>query len=385
MYAELLENLEQFPAVAILGPRQVGKTTLAKQLAATTEKPVIYLDLEKPADKEKLKDAYTFFDAYKEYCVIIDEVQTLPELYATLRPLIDEYRVPGRFLLLGSASPALVKGVSESLAGRVAYVELAQINLLEANSAEVRMRTHLFRGGFPEGLLASSDKRYNRWADYFVRSYVERDMEFLFGVEFSQQTLRNLWSMLAHSNGTLLNKEQLSRSLGVTLPTVTRYLDYMEGAFLIYRLPAWYVNAKKRLVKTPKLYVRCTGIVHQLLGIHSFDDLLGHPALGGSWEAYVVEQIAQLKHPDLDLFYYRTQNGAEADIVLVKGVVPVAAIEIKFSNAPAISAGFYSSIVDLETKVNFVITPESDTYPSKNGVMVCGLMEFLKKILPGIN
>jgi hypothetical protein len=384
VYSDLRDCLAEFPAVAILGPRQVGKTTLAKQLAAESGKSAIYLDLERPSDREKLGDAETYLSNHNDKCVIIDEVQTLPHLYATLRPLIDEHRVPGRFLLLGSASPALVKGVSESLAGRVAYVELGQINISEALQYGIPMDKHWFRGGFPEALLATSNKQFNRWSEYFVRSYVERDMEFIFGVEFSQPVLRNLWNMLAHLNGTVLNKDSLARSLGITSPTVSRYLDYMEGAFLVNRLPAWFVNAKKRLVKSPKIYLRCSGLVHQLVGLNDFEQLQGHPVVGGSWEGYVVEQIQQLKSVGIALFYYRTQNGAEADIVLVKGITPIACIEIKYSNAPQISAGFYTSIADLKTKHNFVITPATETYPLKDKIMVCNLSDFIKNYLPSL-
>ncbi|MFD2284897.1 DUF4143 domain-containing protein [Pedobacter petrophilus] len=292
----------------------------------------------KSRDLAKLEDAYTFLENLQDQTVIIDEVQLLPELFSLLRPLIDAKRTPGRFILLGSASPELVKGISETLAGRISYNELSPIGLTELPD-EITFEQHWFRGGFPESLLSENDQSSKEWIDDFIVSYVERDLAKMFGVELAPKLLRNFWSMLAHLNGNLFNGESFARSLSVSAPTVNRYLDFLEGGYLIRRLQPWYVNAKKRLVKSPKTYVRDTGILHRLLNIQDYDSLYGHPAIGASWEGYVIEQIAQLKTAQTELFFYRTQTGAECDLVIVQGVKPIACIEIKLSNAPTVSKG----------------------------------------------
>ncbi|WP_205943080.1 ATP-binding protein [Pedobacter cryotolerans] len=374
-----MKRLKTSPAIAILGPRQVGKTTLAKQL----NKDFIYLDMENPRDTAKLQDSYSYLESLEKATVIIDEVQLMPELFSILRPLIDAKRTPGRFILLGSASPELVKGISETLAGRISYNELTPINLTEIIKIK-DYTTHWFRGGFPDALLATSDEFSKNWIDDFIKSYVERDLAKMFGVDLAPTLLRNFWNMLAHSNGNLFNAELFSRSLGVSAPTVTRYLDFLEGGYLIRRLQPWFVNAKKRLVKSPKTYIRDTGILHGLLNIPSYEDLFGHPIIGSSWEGYVIEQIYQLKNQHTDLFFYRTQAGAECDLVLVKGITPVACIEIKLSNSPVISKGFINCTEDLEPKFKYVITPQSDTYKTTNDVVVTNLRNFLEEFLPKI-
>ena len=375
--------LRRSPAVAILGPRQVGKTTLAKSIAKNNKKNVVYLDLEKPSDSNKLHDAFTYLSSMQDACVILDEVQLMPELFSILRPLIDQKRKAGRFILLGSASPALVKGVSESLAGRISYTELTPVGLLELPKTIARQK-HWFRGGFPNALLAKTDKESKEWLSDFIRSYAERDLAHLFGVSLSSVLLRNFWSMLAHANGNIWNAETFARSLGVTAPTVLRYLDFLEGGYMVRRLQPWFVNATKRLVKAPKIYIRDTGLLHRLLAVASFSDLQGHPAVGASWEGYIIEQIYQLKPKDIDMFYYRTQAGAECDVVLVKGIKPLACIEIKLSNAPSISKGTYESMKDLNPKYRFVITPDSDEYTAREKVLVTNVILFFTKHLPHI-
>jgi predicted AAA+ superfamily ATPase len=383
LQAKITELLRQFPAVAILGPRQAGKTTLAKLIAASRKKTSLYLDMEKPSDRNRMNDAHSYLENYKDNCVIIDEVQLLPHLFSELRPLIDEHRKPGRFILLGSASPALVKGVSESLTGRISYTELTPVGLMEL-PANITQQKHWLRGGFPDALLAKSDLKVKRWMENFTRGYVERDLELLFGVNLSSVTVQKLWTMLAHSNGSVWNAEVFSRSLGITAPTVLRYMDYLEGGYLMRRLQPWYVNAKKRLVKSPKVYIRDSGILHHLLKLNSIDELLGHPIAGTSWEGYVIEQLFQAKPQYLDMYFYRTHDGAECDVVLVKGIAPLACIEIKLTNAPSISKGFYTSVADLNPKKKFVITPASEDYPAKDGVVVTSLRQFLFKHLPAL-
>ena len=383
LYKEIMGLLRQFPAVAILGARQVGKTTMAKQLASIQKKPTLYLDLENPLDVRRLADPYTFLTDNKDKCIIIDEVQTIPSLFAVLRSVIDSDRRNGKFILLGSASPQLVKGVSESLAGRVAYRELSAINFLELPE-KVSQNKHWFRGGFPSALLAKSDKASMEWMSSFVKSYIERDLGYLFGVELSGNTIGRLLSMLAHVNGSVWNAEMMARSLGITAPTVNRYIDFLEGAFIVNRLPAFFINTRKRLVKAPKVYIRDSGLLHQLSHIYNINALKGHPVVGSSWEGYVAEQVKQLKPPNTDLYYYRTQAGSEYDIVIARGIKPVACIEVKLNNAPAITKGNYQSIADLHTKKNFVVVPETEEYKTKDGIIICSMATLLTKYLPKI-
>ena len=381
LYKEIMGLLRQFPAVAILGARQVGKTTMAKQLASIQKKPTLYLDLENPLDVRRLADPYTFLTDNKDKCIIIDEVQTIPSLFAVLRSVIDSDRRNGKFILLGSASPQLVKGVSESLAGRIAYRELSAINFSELPD-KVTLNRHWFRGGFPAALLAKSDKASMEWMSSFAKSYIERDLGYLFGVELSGNTIGRLLSMLAHVNGSVWNAEMMARSLGITAPTVNRYIDFLEGAFIVNRLPAFFINTRKRLVKAPKVYIRDSGLLHQLSHLHNINALKGHPVVGSSWEGYVTEQVKQLKPANTDLYYYRTQAGAEYDLVLARGIKPVACIEVKLNNAPTISKGNYQSIADLNTKKNFVVVPDVEEYKTKDGIIICSLGTMLNKYIP---
>jgi len=383
-YDVIKELLEQNPAVALVGPRQVGKTTLAKQIADANKDNAVYLDLENSRDNRKLDDAYSFLEANSDKLVIIDEVQTLPQLFTELRPSIDNHRKPGRFLLLGSASPSLVKGVSETLAGRIAYVELAPFSVVEIVPRTADQQKLWMRGGFPPSLLAEKENASMNWRRSFVKSYVQRELSDLFHVELTSVTIQNFWQMLSHYHGGIWNAHVFAGSLGVTAPTVRRFLDYMEGAFLVRRLPPWFVNAKKRLVKSPKVYLRDSGILHALLNIDETNELYGHHVVGASWEGFVIEQIISLLPESMQPFYYRTHSGAEADLVIVKGVKPLTAIEIKLSNAPVISKGFHECIKDLKTKNNFVITPSSDDYTTKENIQVCSLLSFVKKYLSKI-
>lgn len=378
---EILRLMKQFPAVAILGARQVGKTTLAKEIAATQKRPTLYLDLENPLNARKLLDPYTFLTANKNCCIIIDEVQTIPTLFAVLRSVIDNDRRNGRFILLGSASPQLVKGVSESLAGRIAYRELAPINLLELPE-KISKERHWLRGGFPTPLQVRTDKMATEWMSGFIRSYVERDLNMLFNISLTSNILSRLLSMLAHINGGTWNAEEIARSLGITAPTVNKYVDFLQGAFLVNKLSPFHTNSKKRLVKAPKIYIRDSGMLHQLSNVHSMISLRGHPVIGSSWEGYVVEQIQRLKPHDVEMFYYRTQTGAECDIVLVRGVQTIAAIEVKLNNAPTISRGNLQSIIDLKTKKNFIVVPDVDDYKTKENILICNIHSFLQKHLP---
>ena len=273
---------------------------------------------------------------------------------------------------------------NESLAGRIAYRELSPVNYMELPRAISRDR-HWLRGGFPQPLTAKNNKSAAEWMGDFIRSYVERDLNLLFGVDLTSGIIRRILSMLSYVNGAVWNAEMMARSLGITAPTVNRYIDYLEGAFLIHRLPAFYVNTRKRLVKSPKVYIRDGGLLHQLCGVSDMISLKGHPVVGSSWEGYVLEQIYQLKPQGTDISYYRTQTGAECDIVISKGIHPVACVEIKLNNAPHISKGNLQSMADLKTKRNFIVVPDVDEFKTTGNIIVCNLHTFLSKYLPGLS
>lgn len=378
--SKVLQQLDWMPAVAILGPRQVGKTTLAKHIAQHRKKS-LYLDVENPRDMQKLEGGFGYLDGLKDYTVILDELQLKPDLFSLLRPVIDADRHPGRFIVLGSASSHLVKGVSESLAGRIAYLELSGLNLQELPES-VSLRRHWFLGGFPNAILVSDLEAGVNWLQQFIRSYVEGDLGLVYGTSLDPAVLRPFLQMLAHTTGTIWNAELFARSLGVSAPTVMRYLQFLEGAFLVRRLSSWSVNVKKRIIKAPKVYIRDTGIIHQLLDIATPEALLGHPVAGGSWESYVIEQIAQRKPDHLDLYYYRTQAGAECDLVLVKGMQPIACIEIKLGEVPHLSKGFFIAAQDLAVELTYAVVPQTDRYVYKHAVIVCRLRTFLEDELP---
>jgi predicted AAA+ superfamily ATPase len=373
---------KQFPCTVVLGPRQVGKTTLVKIFAKRLKKPITYLDMELQSDRNKLIDIELFFANNRKNIVIIDEVQLMPEIFASLRPEIDALRKPGRFILTGSASPDLVKGVSESLAGRVAYIDINPISLNEASQKKIELNKHWFRGGFPNALLAKSNDDYNRWAEYFIKSYVERDLSAIFGVGITPVLARNFWNMIAIQHGNIWNAEAMARSLGVSGPTVNRYLEFMEGAFLLRKLPAWFINAKKRMVKAPKIYIRDTGLLHFSNNVLKQINLQGHPIVGASWEGYVIEEICKLLPNKIQPYFYRTHHGAEVDLVLVNGIKPVACIEIKHSLSPVLKEGFYNCIQELKTNNNFVIYSGTEKYKKDKNVLVLSLLDFLNNYLP---
>ena len=380
LHTHISKLLKQFPAVAILGPRQVGKTTLAKQLAVTAKKQTIYIDLEKQKDRLLLSDIDTFLEQHKNYCVIIDEVQIMPEVFTALRPAIDEHRKAGRFILLGSASPKLVKGVSESLAGRISYTQLTPFMYSEV-APKITMQKHWFRGGFPNSILAKSDNQSVQWIEDFIETYIQRDMSFIFNAEINSRIMRYLWAMVANRQGSIWNAEEYARAIGVSAPTVIRYIDFLEGAYLIRRLHPFFTNINKRLVKAPKVYIRDSGLLHQLCDINNAAALKKNTIIGASWEGYVIEEICKALPKDIQPFYYRTQAGTECDLVLVKGIAVQACIEIKHSNSPALTKGFFESLKDLKPKKSFVITPGSHTYTLKEGTVVTTLSKYLSDYL----
>lgn len=377
--SELVEYLSFFPSIMLAGPRQVGKTTLAHSIAKELNKPVLYLDMENENDKKILSEnAHEYLMSHKEDCVVIDEAQVLPELFTYLRPIIDAHRVPGRFILLGSANPILIKRISETLAGRIYYLEISQITLLEAENFGITLEDHWFKGGLPESLLIKNNKMWMAWMDGYIKSYVYRDLNFLFGIDLSPIIIDKIWHLLAQVNSGIENVENLSRSLGVSSNTVKKYIEFLEGAYLIHKLPALYINNGKRLVKSPKIYLRTSGILHYLLKINNLEALKSSIHVGASWEGYVVEQLYLNRPSSANWHYYRTHNGAEVDLVLVQGNTPVACVEIKYSNAPDLSRGFFECISDLKTTYNYVITPSSKTWKTKDNIIICSISDFLR-------
>ncbi|MFT3759029.1 ATP-binding protein [Thauera sp.] len=381
MFSRLIQShlstlLAEFPAVALLGPRQTGKTTLALA-EAERRGDALYLDLELPSAQRQLDDPEAFLLAHRNRLVILDEVQRLPELFAILRGVIDQRRrageTAGQFLLLGSASGILMQQASESLADRVAQLELTPFLAREVIASHTDAVSRQFdalwvRGGFPLSWLANNDAASLRWREAFITTYLERDIPAL-GPRIPTTTLRRLWTMLAHSQGELLNQAQLAASLAVSGQTVARYIDLLVDLMLVRRLPAWHGNVGKRLVRAPKVYVRDSGLVHALLGLADLDAILAHPVAGASWEGCVVEQLLAIA-PDMEASFYRTSHGAEADLVLQRRNGETWVIEIKRSSAPTVSRGFHSAAADVGATRKLLVAPVADSYPMREGIEV---------------
>lgn len=367
----LLPNIERsltdFPAVALLGPRQAGKTTLAKSIASR-HTGNLYLDLERPSDLAKLADPELFLSRHENKLIVLDEVQRKPELFAVLRSLIDQQRTPGRFLLLGSASPQLLQQASESLAGRIIFHELGPFDVSEVQPGFTVLQDFWLRGGYPPSWLATSDASSFAWRESFIATHLERDIP-AFGIRVPGTTLRRFWQMIAHMHGQLWNASRLASGFGVSAPTVQHYLDILEATYMLRRLPPLQANLGKRLVKSPKVYLRDSGLLHALLGIGSLNDLAGHPIVGASWEGWVLEQIAQLIGAQWQLSFYRTASGAEIDIVAERGKRKIG-FEIKFSSAPALSKGFWLSMADLKLERAYIVAPVESGYPLAPNVEV---------------
>jgi predicted AAA+ superfamily ATPase len=371
------ELLARFPAVALVGPRQVGKTTLALRLVDQPESKAVYLDLELPSHRAKLADPELYLNAQEDRLVILDEIQRLPGLFEVLRGLIDERRRTGRrhgqFLLLGSASIDLLKQSSETLAGRIAYLELTPLLAEEVAAKRRRDRDRLWlRGGFPDSFLAEDDAASIEWREEFIGTYLERDIPLL-GPRIPAETLRRFWTMLAHEQGTLLNAAAVAAGLGVSGQTVGRYLDLMVDLLLVRRLQPWATNAGKRLVRSPKVYVRDSGLVHALLGLRDLDAVLGHPVTGGSWEGFVIENLLAAAPTGTRAWFYRTAAGAEIDLVLEIPPQQRWAIEIKRSSAPALAKGFYLGCQEVKATRRLVVHAGEDTYGLGDGVEAASL------------
>ena len=364
--------LEQFPSVALLGPRQAGKTTLARTITAGSADS-LYLDLERPSDLAKLADPELFLSRHANRLVVLDEIQRRPELFSTLRSLIDDHRHPGRFLLLGSASPQLLQQASESLAGRISLHELSPFDVSEVQPTFAELPSFWLRGGYPLSWLDKTDEASAAWRESFIATHLERDIP-AFGIRVPGTTLRRFWQMLAHLHGQMWNASRLASGFGVSAPTVQHYLDILEATYMVRRLPPLHANLSKRLVKSPKIYLRDSGLLHALLGLRSLEDLAGHPVVGASWEGWVLEQIAQLLPSPWQLSFYRTAAGAEVDIVAERGNNKVG-FEIKFSSAPTLTKGFWSAVDDLALERVYVIAPVETGYPLSQNVEVVPAIE----------
>lgn len=358
LLAQLEWKLSFMPVVAILGPRQCGKSTLASMYTENNTE-TIRLDLERPADLRKLDDPESFFRANDDYLICIDEIQRKPDLFPVIRYITDQQGRPGQFLILGSASKELIRQSSETLAGRISYLELTPFLWLEIHN-KLDLPTYHSRGGYPRSVLASTDQQSLEWRMDFIRDFLERDIPF-FNPRLSPQTIDRLLQMICHSHGQILNMSTLAGSLGIDSKSVRGYLDLLEGAFVIRLLQPYHSNQKKRLIKSSKIYIRDTGILHAILRLPDWNSLTGHPVYGNSWESLCIENIIANLKPEVRFSFYRTSNGAEIDLILEIGISKMA-VEFKISTAPKVERGFWNSLEDLNISHAWVIAPIEDPY-----------------------
>ncbi|MCF6357669.1 MAG: ATP-binding protein [Draconibacterium sp.] len=377
---EALKLLEFFPILGIVGPRQVGKTTLVKHIKKILPKDTIYIDLESSSDYALMEESELFLREQENKCVIIDEIQRKPLLFPLLRSLVDRKRVAGRFIIIGSVSPEFIRKSSESLAGRIAYLNLLTFSLSEIRSI-TPMNKHWVFGGFPEALLAPNDFFAIKWHENFVKTYIERDLP-LQGLLTDPVKLGKILRMVSSLHGQILNYSTIARSVDFSVPTVKRIIDFLEHAYLLVTLPPYFINTRKRLVKSPKIFIRDSGILHFLLNIGNLKELLANIIVGASWEGYVIEQIRNSLDSRFKLYYYRTQDQSEIDLIIEKGNSIISCIEIKYSAKPKLSKGNNMALATLNCSNNYIITPDTEDYPIKNNVRVCSLLTFLEKYLP---
>lgn len=371
---DLTHSLNHFPVTAILGPRQCGKSTLARHIITELNTEAVYLDLERPSDLQKLEDAEWFLSRQKGKLVCLDEIQRKPELFPVLRSLVDENGESGQFLILGSASRDLIKQSSESLAGRIIYKNLTPF-LWDEIRAETNLESYMIKGGFPRSILAG-DKVSMEWRESFITTFLERDLLQFAG--FSPVSMRRLWQMLAYSNGQTANYSALGSSLGISHTSVKKYIDLLEGTFMVRQLRPYEGNTKKRLVKSPKVYITDSGLTTALLKLRSFEEAAGHPAFGALWESVVIENIKG-HYPDLECSFYRSNHGNEIDLVIVHGT-SVIAIECKSTLSPKLSRGNYSAIEDINPSSTLVVIPAENGFPFKKDIDVVSLTELIEKI-----
>ena len=379
MTSSLLARLDAMPAVGLLGPRQSGKTTLA--LTVGVPRDAVYLDLESESDRVKLAEPEAYLSAHLDRLVILDEIHRAPGLFPILRGLIDQSRRTGRkagqYLLLGSASLDLLRQSGETLAGRIAYMELSPFDALEARS--LPLDDLWLRGGFPESLLARSAADSLHWRQDFIRTYLERDIP-QFGPRLPAETLRRFWAMLAHNQGGMLNSALLARNLGLDVKTINSYLDLLVDLLLVRRLPPWHANLGKRLVKAPRIFVRDSGLVHALAGVPDRETLLSHPILGPSWEGMVIENLIAAAPDQAEPFFFRTSGGAEIDLLLAWPSGGLWAIEVKRSLAPRLERGFHAACEDLKPERRLAVYPGTERYPMGSGVEAMPLPALMEEL-----
>lgn len=384
LLSTVLENrLKQFPAVALFGPRQSGKTTLAMKLAKERKEKAIYLDLENPMDRRRLDDPVAYLASQRGRLVVLDEIHRVPEIFAVLRSEIDARRrageKSGQFLILGSAAIDLLRQSSESLAGRIDFLELTPLlpqEVLPAEGSDAADKLWS-RGGFPDSFLADSDEESNRWRRVFIRSYLERDIP-QFGVRVPAETIERFWTMLAHTQGGLLNGNRLAQSLGVNWHAVAHYLDLMVDLLLVRRLQPWGANVGKRLVKAPKIYLRDTGLLHSLLNLPTLNDVLGHPVAGASWEGFAVESIIAAAPEGAKPYFYRSASGHEIDLVLELTASKRWAFEFKKSLSPSVEKGFHVASADIKAERRILVYPGQESYPGPGGIEVMSLLDAVR-------
>ncbi len=374
----LQESLSQFPVVAILGARQTGKTTLAKEIVHQSARHCVYMDLELPSDLNKIQDPEFFLEHNKDNLVILDEIQRKPELFPILRGMIDKHRIPGRFLILGSASPHLIKQSSETLAGRIVYHEMSPFVISEIGAELSSIQKLWIQGGYPSAFLTNTE-RSNHWLNAYIRTFLEREIPQL-GFRVAADGLRKFWIMLSHYHSQLWNASQIANNLDITAPTVRHLLSILEQTYMVRILEPYFINISKRLVKSPKVYMCDSGILHAMLNLKNYEDVLNHPILGHSWEGFVVEQIIRILPNSIRPYFYRTQAGAEIDIVLTQADKPIAAIEIKHSSTPNVSKGFIHGLEDLSLKRGYIIYPGYESYPLNKSIQVISIDEIPKII-----
>ena len=380
---QVTEALDRQAAVALIGPRQVGKTTLAQEIGE--DRGALYLDLEDSEDRGKLSDPKLFLEQYENRLVVLDEIHRVPELFQTLRGMIDKGRRrghrTGRFLLLGSASMDLLRQSGESLAGRIEYVDMQPLDVTEIGAEEGALNRLWIQGGFPDSFLARNEEDSFKLRKNFIRTYLERDVP-QFGPRIPAETLERLWTMLAHNQGTLLNASRLASGLSLTAPTVTKYIDLLVDLLLVRRLRPLHANVGKRLVKSPKVYVRDSGVTHALLGIPDREVLFGHPVAGMSWEGFVIENLITAAPERTLASFYRTSAGAEIDLVLeFPGLTEKWAIEIKSGHSAKPTKGFYNAVEDIQPDKTFVVYAGEERYPVAKGVEAISVSEMLQMLL----
>jgi predicted AAA+ superfamily ATPase len=382
IYQKVLTALSRQAAVALIGPRQVGKTTLALDIAQ--DRNCVYLDLEAREDREKLRNPVLFLTKNEGRLVILDEIHRMPELFQTLRGLIDKGRRKGlragRYLILGSASIDLLRQSGETLAGRIEYIDMTPLTTLEINTKKEPYPAKLWlRGGFPDSYLAKSDEDSYAYRRNFIRTYLERDVP-QFGPRIPAETLERLWIMLAHNQGQLLNASSLAKSLSISAPTVSSYIDLLTDLLLVRRLPSLHTNTKKRLVKSPRAYIRDSGITHALLGIADYNQLSGHPVFGSSWEGFVIENLLSVAPHPTRASFYRTSAGAEMDLILDLPGGEKWAIEVKSGLGPRMTKGFYNALEDINPDQSFVVYAGSERYPITEKSDVISLTELAQEL-----